>query len=244
MLGAFAIHYGPENAECEKGKFPKLTEIELGYSRDGFHFSRPDRTSFIPASRKEGEWDRGYVRPAGSVCTVVGDQLYFYYSAFSGVAPDGTRHYYAGGSTHVAFLRRDGFASMDADANGGELLTRPVLFHGSHLFVNAAAASGSVRVELIDEHDHVIAPFTADNCTPLTADKTLQPVIWNGATDLSSLRDKPVRMRFVAKNASIYAFWVSPDASGASHGYVAAGGPGFTGPTDTVGQAADLMKRQ
>ena len=50
MLGAFAIHYGPENDDCAKGKFPKLTEIELGYSRDGFHFSRPGRTSFIAAS--------------------------------------------------------------------------------------------------------------------------------------------------------------------------------------------------
>jgi hypothetical protein len=34
---------------------------------------------------------------------------------------------------------------------------------------------------------------------------------------------------------SLYAFWVSPESTGASHGYVAAGGPGFTGPTDTVG---------
>ena len=87
MLGAFAIHYGPENAECEKGKFPKLVEIELGYSRDGFHFSRPDRTSFIAATKREGDADRGYLRPAGSVCTIVGDRLYFYYCGFSGVAP-------------------------------------------------------------------------------------------------------------------------------------------------------------
>ena len=29
---------------------------------------------------------------------------------------------------------------------------------------------------------------------------------------------------------------VSLEKSGASHGYGAAGGPGFTGPTDTVGQ--------
>jgi hypothetical protein len=28
---------------------------------------------------------------------------------------------------------------------------------------------------------------------------------------------------------------VSPVPSGVSHGYVAAGGPGFTGPTDTMG---------
>ncbi|EDY18661.1 Glycosyl hydrolase family 32 domain protein [Chthoniobacter flavus Ellin428] len=238
LLGAFAIHYGPENGECQKGKFPKLTEIELGYSRDGFHFARPDRTSFIAATKREGDWDRGYVRPIGSVCTVVGDRLYFYYSAFSGVAPDGQKHFYAGGSTHVAFLRRDGFASMDADAQDGELLTRPITFQGTHLFVNAAAAKGEVRAEIVNEKGAAIAPFTADNCQPLTADKTLQAVHWKGADDLSALRGRPVRIRFLLKDASLYAFWVSPEATGASHGYVAAGGPGFTGPTDTVGQSA------
>ena len=40
------------------------------------------------------------------------------------------------------------------------------------------------------------------------------------------------------KEDALYAFGVSPDANGASHGYVAAGGPGFTSPTDTVGLAA------
>ncbi len=244
MLGAFAIHYGPENDECAKGQFPKLTEIELGYSRDGFHFSRPDRTSFIAASRQEGAWDRGYVRPIGSVCTVVGDRLYFYYCGFSGVAPNGQKHFYAGGSTHVAFLRRDGFASMDANADECELVTRPVTFQGTHFFVNAAAAQGEVRAEILDENGHPIPPFTAQNCSPITVDKTLQAVQWEDAKDLSTLRGRPVRIRFVLKNASLYSFWISPETSGASHGYVAAGGPGFTGPLDTVGQAAPSATKQ
>ena len=68
----------------------------------------------------------------------------------------------------------------------------------------------------------VIAPFSPDNCVPISADKTLQAV----------------KFRFHLRNGRLYAFWVSPDASGASHGYVAAGGPGFTGPADTVGAAA------
>ena len=244
MLGAFAIHYGPENDECAKGKFPKLTEVELGYSRDGFHFSRPDRTSFIAASRQEGASDRGYVRPIGSVCTVVGDKLYFYYCGFSGVAPDGQKHFYAGGSTHVAFLRRDGFASMDANAEESELVTRPVTFQGTHFFVNAAATQGEVRAEVLDENGHPIPPFTAQNCAPITVDKTLQAVQWEGAKDLSTLRGRPVRIRFVLKNASLYSFWISPDTSGASHGYVAAGGPGFMGPLDTVGQATPSASKQ
>ena len=56
--------------------------------------------------------------------------------------------------------------------------------------------------------------------------------------NLAALAGEPVRFRFHLRNGSLYAFWVSPDQSGASHGYVSAGGPGFAGPTDTVGQSA------
>ena len=44
-----------------------------------------------------------------------------------------------------------------------------------------------------------------------------------------------VRTKFL-KGGELYAFWVSKEASGASGGYVAAGGPGFTEPTDTGGK--------
>ena len=65
---------------------------------------------------------------------------------------------------------------------------------------------------------------------------------WKGADDLSALRGRAVHFRFVLRDASLYAFWVSPETSGASHGYVAAGGPGFTGPTDTVGAKISVEK--
>ena len=42
--------------------------------------------------------------------------------------------------------------------------------------------------------------------------------------DLGSLTGKPVRSRFSMRHARLYAFWVGPDSSGASYGYVAAGG--------------------
>jgi hypothetical protein len=135
----------------------------------------------------------------------------------------------------LAVLRRDGFASLDAGAGGGTLTTRPVKFSGKHLFVNAAAAGGELRAEALDRDGRVIAPFTRDNCEPVRADKTRAAVKWRGAADVSALAGKPVRFRFHLKNVSLYAFWVSADAGGASNGYVAAGGPGFTGPRDTVG---------
>ena len=69
-------------------------------------------------------------------------------------------------------------------------------------------------------------------------DKTLRRVEWKGAKDLSALSGEPARFRFHLRLGELYSFWVSPDESGASHGYVGAGGPGYTSFVDTVGEGA------
>ena len=118
------------------------------------------------------------------------------------------------------------------------LITRPVRFSGKYLFINVDADNGQLVAEVLNSEDKVIIPFTRNNCVPIRADKTLVAAKWNGIDDLSSLANKPVKFRFHLSNGSLYAFWVSEQESGASQGYVAAGGPGFTGDTDTVGSAA------
>lgn len=127
MLGAFTIMQGPENNFCEKEGVPKMTEIHLGFSRDGYHWSRPeDRTPFIPGSRTEGAWDRAYLHSNAALCLVMGDELWFYYTGFAGGSWAGHEEgdMYANASMGIATLRRDGFASMDADLTGGQLTTR------------------------------------------------------------------------------------------------------------------------
>ena len=154
MLGLFAIFRGPPNPVAAKRGVPKTNDLTLGFSRDGFYWDRPDREAFIPAARKRGARDRGYVHAAGGVCLVVGDLLYFYYGAWSGESPKlrgsmvgshpAAGVMYAGGSTGLATLRRDGFSSMDAGGSGGALTTRPVTFQGRYLFVNADTVGGSL----------------------------------------------------------------------------------------------------
>ena len=244
MLGAFQLLLGPKNSICELGNFPKFTELKLGFSRDGFHWSRPDRRAFIGPTRRDGDWDRGYVHTTAGVCLVVGDQLYFPYCAYSGIGPEGHRGMYTGASVGLAVLRRDGFASMDAGERAGVLTTRPVDFKGSRLFVNAATAKGELRVEVLDDKGVLITPFVAANCQPMKVDSTLHEVTWQGATDLAALRGRTVRFRFHLRQGSLFAFWVSPDASGASHGYVGAGGPGYEGVVDSVGRAALTSARR
>ena len=232
LLGLFTIMRDWADKKVYR---PKINEVCVGYSRDGFHWHRPDRRSFCPVSEEVRAWNWGNVQSVGGGCLVVRDKLYFYVSGRQGAGP----HFHdAGGSTGLAVLRRDGFASMDAVDSEGTLTTRPVRFSGKYLFVNADAKAGELTAELLDADGQVIAPYARSRCTPLRADKTLQPVRWQGATDLSALAGEPVKLRFHLRKGRLYAFWVSPDQSGASRGYVAAGGPGFTGPTDTVGAAA------
>ncbi len=229
VLGLFSIWYGQPSDR------PKPNQVCVGFSRDGFNWDRPTHVPFIPVSERQGDWNWGNVQSAGGCCLVVGDQLYFYVSGRAGVP--GTS---GSGvcSTGLATLRRDGFASMDAGPEGGSLTTRPVVFSGKHLLVNVDDPQGELRAEVLDATGQVVGPLSAANCVPVRDDKTLVEVTWNGVQDLSALAGTPVRFRFHLKNGRLYAFWVSPEPSGASHGYVAAGGPGFTGPTDTAGAAA------
>ncbi len=243
MLGLHGIHLGPTNEVCMKLGIPKTTELKLSYSRDGFHWHRPDREAFIPATRKQGSWDRGYVQSVGGICVIVGNMLWFYYSGFQGdeqrisskVKFSGT---YANGSTGIAILRRDGFASMSPYYKSGLLTTRLLSFTGKYVFVNVDCPKGSLKVEILDEKGTVIPPFTFSNCNPVSTDSTINRITWNKSADLSTLKVKEVRFRFYLENGHLYSFWVTSDESGASNGYVAAGGPGYTGAIDNRGLLA------
>jgi hypothetical protein len=236
MLSVWLIHKGPPNEICEKGGFPKITDITLAYSRDGIQWYRPDRTPFLACTQRPGDWNRGYLHPAGGVCLVVGDQLHFYFGAWSGISPKLGGHMYAGGTTGLALLRRDGFASMDAAEFSGTLTTATLIFEGKYLFVNANAAAGEVRAEVLGDDGRVWMPYSSVNSVPVRRDSTAAQLRWRDVDDLKGLAGKPVRFRFRLKRAELYSFWVSPERSGASHGYVAAGGPGFTEAIDTVGR--------
>lgn len=239
MLGIFAVLKGYDNDVCGASGRPKINDLVLGYSRDGFHFDRPDRAPFLAATRLKGDWNRAYLHAAGGVCLVVGDFLHFYFGAWSGISPVNGENTYAGGSTGLAILRRDGFVSMNANYTTGSLTTRPVCFqNGKYLFVNANTEDGMLQAEILDKDGSVIEPFVKMNCRTVSKNSTCKMIEWAAGNDLSALQNQPIRFRFHLTNGQLYSFWVSPEQNGASHGYVAAGGPGFTAVTDTVGNSA------
>ena len=234
MIGLIQLHYGPSNEICTEGGYPKLTELQLAFSRDGFHWDRSNRQTFIGGEpHDKTSWERAYIHSIGGVCTIVGDKLYFYYTAFRGDENNKNPlgHWngmYANASMGLAILRRDGFASMETEGEG-ILLTRMVQFNGKYLFVNADALQGRLYVEVCGKDGRPLPGYSKNDCVPLDTDNTKLAVSWRGSNNVQSLAGTPVRFKFYLNNAKLYSFWISGDQQGASGGAVAAGGPGFKG---------------
>ena len=212
-----------------RGQFPdrqKPNEVCVGFSRDGWSWTRPDRKAFMPVSETFGDWNYSNVQSVGGGCLVVGDELWFYVSGRSGEPKGSAKQGVC--TTGLATLRRDGFASMDAGESEGTLTTRTLSFGGRHLFVNLDAPEGELRVELLD------GTKVLSTSAPLKGNGTKLRVEWPDG-ELVSEALKPRRFRFRLTKGRLYSFWVSPDDKGASMGYIGAGGPGYSGSRDLPG---------
>ena len=226
MLGFYSQWQGPENHIARGLMIPKRNEIMLGYSRDGFHFARPSHSPFMPVNETDGAWNYGNMQSVNGVPLIVGDSLYIYSSGRSknGVWWD------AGVSTGLATLRRDGFVSMRAGNKEGFLTTEKLSFDGKYFFVNAdvKAKGAQLKVELLDADGNPIPGFTKRDCVVMRgADKTKQLITWKGKQDLTELAGRTIRAKFYLTRGDLYAFWISPWASGESRGYTGGGGPGL-----------------
>jgi hypothetical protein len=103
-------------------------------------------------------------------------------------------------------LRTDGFASVCAPYRGGEMLTHPLRFSGPALALNfATSAAGSIRIEIRDESNRPIPGFTLAESDEIVGDSIERMVTWKGNPDVSGLEGKAVRLRFVMKDADVFA---------------------------------------
>jgi hypothetical protein len=103
-------------------------------------------------------------------------------------------------------LRTDGFTSVHAGADAGEMVTRPLRFSGKALVVNySTSAGGSLRVEIQDGQGKPLPGFALADCRNLVGDSIEQKVNWAKGSDVSALAGQTVRLRFVMQEADLYA---------------------------------------
>ena len=103
-------------------------------------------------------------------------------------------------------MRIDGFGSIRADYDGGELLTKPLIFSGGKLLMNfSTSAAGGIRVELQDAAGKVIPGFSLFECREVIGNEIEREVSWDSDADLSRLAGKKVRLRMMMKDVDLYA---------------------------------------
>lgn len=186
-------------------------DIQLATSRNGRQWQRPWREPFLANSPEPGACDYGNLDEAGDPIQM-GDELWFFYggrSILHNEPPPDTN-----GSLCAATLRLDGFVSLDAKAEEGSLVTRPLLLRGKRLFMNADASRGEIRVEVLEGRPEIeagsaknIEGFAKADCVPVRSDNVRHGVVWSGHSDVEALANRPVRLRILLQNARLFGIW-------------------------------------
>lgn len=176
-------------------------DVQLATSRDGIHWERScDRQVFLPIG-SEGAFDQTMVMFVGPPVRFK-DKLMLYYSATKGSHGSTNRTRAIG----LATLRPEGFVAVEPKETEGTLTTHPFRIAGENLIVNANASGGAVTVEVLNGDGTACRGFGPTDAKPLTSDSIAHTVAWNDYTNVSSLMDKVVRLKFQIKSAKLYSF--------------------------------------
>lgn len=206
--------------------FSRINQIELAVSRDLYNWERvADRSVFIGIEPWDGvNYDTSQVGICGS--PIVRDNgIWIYYNAIRftyrkefyqrfnqnrelfrlNVDPDLFNHTSA---LCLAKLRLDGFVSLDA-ADVGMVVTKPFMFDGDKLFVNADARWGEIHAEIQDAETGKTHPgfvVHRGETVPFRGDHLRGQMKWRDNPQL--VFEKPVRIRFYLRKARLYSFWI------------------------------------
>ncbi len=102
-------------------------------------------------------------------------------------------------------LRTDGFVSVNAPYDGGEMITKPLLFSGKECVLNlSTSATGSMQVEILNPDYSPIPGYRVADCPPIVGDAIESVVSWKSGTDVGGLSGKPVRLRFIMRDCDLY----------------------------------------
>jgi hypothetical protein len=181
-------------------------DIQLAVSHDSYHFNRVgNRRPFIPVG-SVGSWDRFNNSLADNPPIVIGDTMRIYYGGrTSQHNPYKGPNTSEGGGIGFATLERGRFVSMEASFDKGTVTTKPLLFKGSRLFLNANCRFGSIQVSVVDKQGKEVPGYTS---TVSGKDNVAIPFPFSAGT-LKRFEDRQLTFRFTLSNAQLFGFRIS-----------------------------------
>jgi hypothetical protein len=194
---SFPKRFVPERRKFADYKEMGVSDAIFLSSRDGVNWDRTFLEAWVRPGHDDRNWTQRSNMPAWGIVQLDPSEFSLYI----------TEHYeWPDHRLRRITVRRHGFASVHAGAAGGEFTTRPVTFTGRNLILNyATSAAGAIQVEVQDAQGQPIEGRSLVEMPVLFGDELDAVVRWKSGSDLSSLIGKPVRFRFVLKDADIFA---------------------------------------
>lgn len=202
LLGFLWVFDSSGSVREDGGNQDGPLHVQLTGTRDLRHWKRLGERMPVLSPGADGEWDSGCVYTCNRPI-VVGDEIWLYYS--------GSNHGHFGkvdsvSSIGLAIWRLDGFVSINANQEVGSLVTKPFVFSGNRLFLNATTEGGSITVEMQDETGTSIEGFTSADCIPVEGDSLRHEVAWKSGRNPGDLHGRAVKLTFKIRRAKLYSF--------------------------------------
>lgn len=193
---AFPMRFLPERKTASPIKDPGVSDALFLSSRDGVKWDRTFSEAWVRPGLDERNWTHRNNMPARGIVQTSANEFSMYISEHNAWPDNRLRR---------ITVRPYGFGSMHAGHAGGEFTTRVLTFAGKNLGLNyATSAAGSAQVEIQDEEGKPLPGYSLAEMELLFGDELDATVKWKSGNDLSSLIGKPVRIRFVMKDADLY----------------------------------------
>ncbi|MHC4477570.1 MAG: LamG domain-containing protein [Planctomycetota bacterium] len=192
-----------------------VRQTELAVSRDGVNWTTyanlgmyiPNGLNFGGRAIVETLAHGGLVRR--------GDRIWQYAQYVTGA--------HGGGAKFSVRLtqRLDGFVSLDSASRKGFIITRPFVFKGRELILNADASDGYVKVGILNPGQEVMTDYSTainakkkkpipvfgiNEAIPVTSDSVEHVARWKGNPDVGSLAGQTVRLKIEMQNARLFSF--------------------------------------
>jgi hypothetical protein len=183
-------------------------DLQLAVSRDGIRWQFPQREPFV-ADGPAGSGAEGAIYAGcGTIAPVIGEWA-FPVSCYGNThnmnfTPTPEQPHIGG--IHLARLPEDGYIYLEAK-DSGECWTQPASFTGSRLVIHSWGFTGArVAIEITEQNGKPIPGYSLPECDALYGEQHSSTMTWQGKSDLSALRGKLLRVRFVLDRVSLYSF--------------------------------------
>ena len=184
---SFPKRFVPARKKVPEHEGPGVSDAVFMSSRDGVNWDRPFLEAWVRPGPDLKNWTDRNNMTANGIIESSDTEWSLYIS----------EHYrHADHRIRRLSVRKQGFASMHADAKGGEFTTHPLKFTGKNLMLNySTSAAGSIQIDALDESGKVVA----------TMPELYGDEFEAKALDVSKLSGRIISLRVRMKDADLYA---------------------------------------